>query len=148
MTPARTLDQQRQEFSQRRFLATPLAGMLVWIVVAIGGALLPTFEASMLLFAATGSVLYIGIILSRFTGENTMSKNKPKNVFDGLFLTTVAMALLVYAVAIPFFMLERTSLPLSVGVLTGIMWLPLSWIIGHWIGIFHAVARTLLVTGA
>jgi len=28
------------------------------------------------------------------------------------------------------------------------MWLPLSWIIQHWVGIFHAVARTLLVTAA
>jgi hypothetical protein len=28
------------------------------------------------------------------------------------------------------------------------MWLPLSWIIGHWIGTFHTVARTALVTAS
>jgi hypothetical protein len=28
------------------------------------------------------------------------------------------------------------------------MWVPLSWIIQHWVGIFHAVARTILVTVA
>jgi hypothetical protein len=52
----------------------------------------------------------------------------------------------VFAVAIPFFMIEPTSLPLSVGILAGLMWLPLSWIIQHWVGMFHAYARTALVT--
>ena len=23
------------------------------------------------------------------------------------------------------------------------MWMPTTWLIGHWIGVFHAVARTL-----
>jgi hypothetical protein len=25
------------------------------------------------------------------------------------------------------------------------MWVPLSWILQHWIGLFHGIARTLLV---
>ena len=32
------------------------------------------------------------------------------------------------------------------GILSGLMWLPFSWIIDHWVGTFHAVARTALVT--
>ena len=60
----------------------------------------------------------------------------------------VAMALLVYAIAIPFFLRDYTSLPLSVGVLSGLMWVPMSWLIGHWVGLFHAIARTVLVTAA
>jgi hypothetical protein len=52
------------------------------------------------------------------------------------------MSWLVFAIAIPFFMIEPTSLPLSVGILAGLMWLPLSWIIRHWIGTFHTFART------
>jgi hypothetical protein len=55
---------------------------------------------------------------------------------------------LVYAIAIPFFHADCTSLPLTVGILSGLMWLPFSWIIGHWIGSFHALARTGLVTAA
>jgi hypothetical protein len=98
------------------------------------------------LFGATGSIVYLGIFFSRFTGENFLDKRRPKNVFDGLFLHTVAMAVLVYAIAIPFFQADYTSLPLSVGILSGLMWLPLSWIIGHWVGTFHALARTALVT--
>jgi ethanolamine transporter EutH len=86
------------------------------------------------------------LFLSRFTGENFLDKQRPKNVFDGLFLHTVAMAVLVYA--IPFFQADYTSLPLTVGILSGLMWLPFSWIIGHWVSAFHALTRTGLVTAA
>jgi hypothetical protein len=58
------------------------------------------------------------------------------------------MSLLGYAIAIPFFLVDRTSLPLTVGVLTGLMWVPISWIIQHWIGIAHAVVRTGAVVTA
>jgi hypothetical protein len=34
---------------------------------------------------------------------------------------------------------------MTVGILTGLMWLPFSWIIKHWIGIFHTIIRTILV---
>jgi hypothetical protein len=58
------------------------------------------------------------------------------------------MPWLVFAIAIPFFMVEPTSLPLSVGILAGTMWLPFSWSIQHWIGKFHAFTRTALVAVA
>lgn len=45
-------------------------------------------------------------------------------------------------------MIEPTSLPLMVGILTGLMWVPLAGMLGHWIGLFHGVGRTLLVLGA
>jgi hypothetical protein len=35
--------------------------------------------------------------------------------------------------------------PATVGILTGTMWLPFSWIIKHWVGIFHALIRTIIV---
>ena len=141
-----TLDEQRREFAQRRFLAMPLAGMVAWGLVGVAGAFLPAGPEVWVLFGATGSILFLGIFFSRFTGENFFDKQRPKNVFDGLFLRTVAMAVLVYAIAIPFFQADYTSLPLSVGILSGLMWLPLSWIIGHWVGTFHTLARTALIT--
>ena len=55
------------------------------------------------------------------------------------------MANLVWAIAIPFWLVEPSSLPLSVGVLAGLMWVPLSWMIQHWVGLFHAIVRTVLV---
>ena len=57
----------------------------------------------------------------------------------------MAQAILVYSIAIPFFIVDYTSLPLTVGVLTGLMWVPLTWIIDHWVGLFHSIVRTILV---
>jgi ethanolamine transporter EutH len=88
------------------------------------------------------------MLLSRFTGEDFFRKGKPKNIFDGLFLRCTGMAVLVYSIAIPFFMIDARSLPLSIGILTGLMWLPFSWIIQHWVGTFHAICRTLLIVAA
>jgi len=45
-------------------------------------------------------------------------------------------------------MIEPSSLPLSVGIFLGLMWIPFSWMIQHWIGMFHAIARTALVIAA
>jgi len=146
-TPAvRSLEEQRREFAERRGLAMPLAGAVAWSIVGVGGLFLQPVVEVWVLFGATGSILCLGLLFSRFTGENLADKRRPKNVFDALFLHTVAMAMLVYAIAIPFFQANYTSLPLTVGVLSGLMWLPYSWLIGHWVGTFHAFARTALVT--
>ena len=144
----RSLDEQRREFARGRFLAMPLAGLIAWTLIGIAGAVLPPFPAVLVLFGGTGSIVYLGMFISRFTGEHFLERNKPTNSFDRLFFHTIGMALLVFAIAIPFFQADYTSLPLSVGILTGLMWVPFSWIIEHWIGIFHGVARTLLVTTA
>src|SRR5690606_7933317 len=61
------------------------------------------------------------------------------------FFFTVGQSLLVYSIAIPFFLVDYSSLPLTVGILTGLMWLPLTWIIDHWVGAFHAIVRTVIV---
>ena len=145
MNQGRTLEEQREEFSKRRLIATPIAGMIAWAIVGISSLFLGPFAISMTLFVATGSIIYLGMFVSRFTGENFLDKRKPKNTFDTLFLYTVGMSVLVYAIAIPFFLLDYTSLPLSIGVLTGLMWIPISWIIRHWIGLVHGIARTVLV---
>jgi hypothetical protein len=141
----KTLEQQRQEFSKGPFLATPLSGLVAWLLVAISGMFFSDRVTVWVLFIATGSIVYLALFISKFTGENFLDKNKTKNVFDGLFFFTVAQAVLTYAIAIPFFLIDYTSLPLSVGILTGTMWLPFSWIIQHWIGIVHAIARTVSI---
>lgn len=145
---SRSLDEQRAEFACRRFLAMPLAGAIVWTIIAVAGALLPPVPAVLVLFVGAGSVAYLGMFLSRFTGEHFLDKNKPKNTFDALFLYTVGAAFLMFAIAIPFFLKDYTSLPLTVGILLGLMWIPFSWIIEHWVGLFHGIARTVLVVAA
>lgn len=141
----RSLDEQRAEFARRRLLAMPLAGTIAWTVTGIAGAMLPLHQAALVLFIATGMTAYLGMFISRFTGEHFLDRTRPKNEFDKLFFVAMGMALLVFAIAIPFFRVEPTSLPLSVGILTGLMWGALSWIIRHPVGLFHAVVRTLLV---
>ena len=144
-TQTRSLETQRREFSQRKFMAMPIAGAIMWTIAGIGGLFLPPVYATWLLFICTGFIAYLGMIISKFTGENFLDKKKPKNTFDNLFFFAMGEALLVYSIAIPFFMADYTSLPLTVGILTGLMWLPFSWIIQHWVGLFHGIFRTVLV---
>src|SRR5690606_24875861 len=141
----KTLEEQRIEFSNQRFLATPLAGLIVWTLIGLAGIFFSDFIAVWAIFIGTGSIVYLGLFLSKFTGENFLDKSKPKNEFDTLFLFTAAQAILVYSIAIPFFLVDYSSLPMSVGILTGLMWLPFSWIIKHWVGIFHTITRTIAI---
>src|SRR5690606_27797637 len=141
----RTLEQQRIEFVNQKFIATPLAGMIVWFIIGTIGLFFSDFIAVWSIFIGTGIIVYLGLFLSKFTGENFLDKSRPKNEFDTLFLFTAGQAILVYSIAIPFFLLDYSSLPMSVGILTGLMWLPFSWIVKHWVGIFHALSRTILV---
>jgi Family of unknown function (DUF7010) len=144
----RPLDKQREEFQRVRLIAMPLAGLIVWLAIGILGMFLPTGKAALALFIGTGSIAYLGMFISRFTGEHFLDRSRPKNTFDALFFLVVATVLQAYAIAIPFFLVMPSSLPLSVGVLSGMMWLPMSWILQHWIGIVHGGLRTVLVVVA
>jgi hypothetical protein len=141
----RSLDEQIIEFRRQRFIAMPIAGTMVWFVIGLTGAFFEPRAAVWTLYIGTGSIFYLGIFISRLTGENFFDKSKPKNTFDHLFMITVGMSLLVFAIAIPFGMVDYTSLPLSIGILSGMMWLPMSWLLHHWIGIAHGTVRTMLI---
>ena len=67
---------------------------------------------------------------------------------DDLLFKSVIMVSLVFAIAIPFFMVKPDSLPLTLGIFPGINYIIVGWIMRHWIGYFHAVGRTALVTVA
>ena len=141
----RTLEEQKEEFKSKKLLASPIAGLIAWLIAAISGIFFPDNITVWVLFIATGSIVYLAMGISKLTGEDYLDKSKPKNTFDNLFFLTVAQAILVYSIAIPFFIVDYTSLPLTVGVLTGLMWVPLTWIIDHWVGLFHSIVRTILV---
>lgn len=145
MLENRTLEEQRIEFSHRRLIATPIAGAIAWSIVGISSFFLKPYNASIVLFIATGMIVYLAMFVSKLTGENFLAKDRPKNTFDILFFVSIGMSVLIYAIAIPFFLIDYTSLPLTVGILTGTMWLPISWIIKHWIGLAHGIARTVAV---
>lgn len=142
---ARTLDEHRADFARRRFLATPLAGAIMWTVVAAAGVYGSPTVQTWTLYIATGMIAYLGIGLSKLTGEDFLDRSRPRNPFDALFFFTVAQALVAYAIAIPAGMVDHTLLPLGIGVLSGAMWVPLSWVIQHWVGVFHTAVRTALI---
>jgi hypothetical protein len=147
-TTSRTLDEQRAEFARNRFLAMPIAGTIAWSAIGICGMFLPVHQAAWALFIGTGSIFGLGLLVARVIGEDLLGKDRQHNAFDDLFFRTIVMAWLVFAIAIPFFMIEPTSLPLTVGILAGLMWVPFSWMIQHWVGLFHGIARTVLVLAA
>ena len=143
-----SLDAQHAAFLNSRLLAMPIAGAIAWTGIGIAGALLPVGAAVWAMFIGTGMIFYIGIAVSKFTGEDLLGRERKGNYFDHLFMTAVGSAVLVYAIAIPFFLEDPTSLPLSVGILTGLMWAPFAGITRHWIGLFHCITRTVLVVAA
>ena len=115
---SRSLDVQREEFKHARLIAMPIAGLIVWLIVGILGTFLPTGKAALALFIGTSSIAYLGMFISRYTGEHFLDRSRPKNTFDALFFLVVATALQAYAIAIPFFLIMPSSLPLTVGALT------------------------------
>jgi hypothetical protein len=147
-TTTLSLDDHRAYFARSPFLAMPVAGALAWTAIGIAGMFLRIELAAWALFIGTGTIFSLGLLVARFTGEDLLGRQRPGNPFDALFMRTVVMAWLVFAIAIPFFRLEPTSLPLTVGILAGLMWLPFGWIIQHWVGTFHAVTRTVLCLAA
>lgn len=143
-----TLRELRAEFGRSRMIAMPIAGTIAWTLTGIAGAFLPLGLAAWALFIFTGMTFGIGVLIGPLVGEDLLGRKKKNSELDNLFLLTILMSNLVWAIAIPFFLVEPTSLPLAVGILAGLMWVPLSWMIQHWIGLFHGIARTVLVLAA
>lgn len=142
---APTLEAQWNQFARCRFLAMPLSGTLAWIVIGLAGLFLSEGAAVITVFVATGSIFYLALGVARLTGEDLLGRSRRGNFFDRIFLLTVVQACLVYAIAIPFFLVDHSSLPMTVGILTGLMWVPFSGLLKHWVGLFHGIARTLLI---
>ena len=143
MDTTMTLEQQRAAFNSHRFLAMPLSGAICWGIVGLVSPFLNGFQASWLLFIAIGSIFYLATFINKLTGESFFRPEK--NAFDRLFFAGLIQANLAWALAIPYFIEDHRSITLTVGILSGTMWMPFSWIIQHWIGYFHAIVRTVLI---
>jgi hypothetical protein len=145
MSQQETLSELRDKFARSPLLAMPIAGTIMWALIGVCGAILPVEQSVWALFVGTGMIFWLAVLIGRFTGEDFLRGQEMNTELDRLFLLTILMANLVWAIAIPFFLIEPTSLPLTVGILAGLMWVPLSWLIRHWVGVFHALSRTVLV---
>ncbi len=143
-----SLDAQFAAFTRNRFLAMPVTGAFVWLAIGICGLFLPTPQAALAMFIGTGMIFYLALAVAKLLGEDLLGRKRKGNRFDRVFLASLAMAGCVYALAIPFFLIEPTSLPLSVGILTGLMWIPFSALIRHWVGYLHGFTRTAMIVAA
>ena len=152
ITPAQNasipLEQQREDFKKNRFIAMPLAGTVVWALLGISAPFVSELTITWLLYIGTGAIFYLGAGLSYLTGERFFAKKEAKNSFDRLFFVGMIMSLMVFAIALPVAAIDHTTVPLSIGILTGLMWMPLSWAIEHWIGYFHTLTRTFGIVAA
>ncbi|AXT39382.1 hypothetical protein D1814_12195 [Alteromonas sp. BL110] len=137
-----SLEQQREDFKRKRFIAMPLAGVFVWALLGMSALFVSELIITWMLYIGTGAIFYLGAGLSYLTGERFFAKNAVKNSFDRLFFVGMFMSLLVFAIALPVAAIDHTTVPLSIGILAGLMWMPLSWAIEHWVGYFHTIART------
>ena len=146
--PTLSLEQQREDFKKNRFIAMPLAGTLVWALLGMSAPFVSELTITWMLYIGTGAIFYLGAGLSYLTGERFFSKKAAKNSFDRLFFVGMIMSLLVFAIALPVAAIDHTTVPLSIGILAGLMWMPLSWAIEHWIGYFHTLTRTFGIVAA
>ena len=143
-----SLEEQREDFKKNRFIAMPLAGTLVWALLGISAPFVSELTITWMLYIGTGAIFYLGAGLSYLTGERFFAKSVAKNSFDRLFFVGMIMSLMVFAIALPVAAIDHTTVPLSIGILAGLMWMPLSWAIEHWIGYFHTLTRTFGIVAA
>ena len=128
-----------------RSIALPIAGAIVWTAAGIAGLLLDPRSALLALLFATGLAFPLALAIARPLGERLLDNPSP---LAGLMGRSVLMVNLLWAVHLSLIPTAPELLPLSLGVSLGLHWVVFGWVTGHWVGLAHAVARTLLVTAA
>ncbi len=144
MTSNLSLAELRLDFARKGQIAVPIAGAVCWGVAGAFGAALPVSSASVVMFICVGMIFPLSLLVGRVVHENVMERHE----LGDLLFKSIMAASLFWAVVIPFYIVDPSSVPLTLGVIFGIPWMILGWIIRHWIGSFHAIARTVLIVVA
>lgn len=142
-----TLEQHRRAFCEKKLMAMPISGAIIWLVLGILGLFIAPEQMVLITYIATGSIFYLALVVAKFTGEDLLAKKgAPKNPFDTLFFATVVMSLMGFSLVFILAQLDYRTVPVSIGIISGLMWLPLSWIIQHKLGVIHTLVRTVTIT--
>ena len=138
-----TLDQYRHEFelSSNRSMSMPIAGAIVWLLVALVSTQVSERTGVLILLFCSGLIFPLALFIARIRSERMMVKNP----LASLMLQCVVMVNLLWAVHIPLFIYAPRFVPLSLGIGLGLHWVVYSWIVQHPVGLIHAVVRTVLV---
>lgn len=140
----KSLDQQLIEYRQRRAVAMPISGMIIWSLLFVLSFVLPLSQMVLAIYIGTGSIVYLAMGVSKLTGENISFKKKAnRNWFENVFLAAMGMSFLTFGISIPFFMENYLALPFALAVQTGLMWLVHGVLAAQKVAIVHAIVRTL-----
>ncbi len=139
-----TLVEYREDFekSANKSVSMPIAGAIVWTIVAFLSTQFEESTSTYILLFATGLIFPIALLIAKFRKENLVSTSNPLGKLMGL---CVLMVNLLWGIHIPLVLNAPEFVPLSLGVGLGIHWIVYSWIIQHPIGIIHSILRTTLV---
>lgn len=141
------LDELRADFERRarRSLSLPIAGALVWTLIAVAGAVLPARWSTLVLLFGTGTIFPLALSIARLRGEQLLENTNPLARLMG---ACVFMVNLLWAVHLPLAVRAPAFVPLSVGIGLGLHWVVYSWITRHPVGYTHATLRTVTVLAA
>ncbi|HSK92811.1 MAG TPA: hypothetical protein VLA76_01990 [Candidatus Angelobacter sp.] len=128
-----------------RSLSLPIAGAAVWAVVGLGGLLLAERTATFLLLFGTGAIFPVALGLSRVLRERVLDNANP---LAKLMALSVLMVNLLWALHLTLVIDAPQFVPLTIGIGLGLHWVVFAWVIGHRVGLVHAVLRTALVSAA
>jgi hypothetical protein len=128
-----------------RSIALPIAGAIVWTVAGVAGLVLDPRTALFALLFASGLAFPLALALARRLGERILDNPSP---LAGLMGRSVLMVNLLWALHLTVIPTAPDLLPLSLGLALGLHWVVFGWVIGHWVGLAHALARTALATAA
>ncbi len=142
-----SLTELRADFDLRSkgSLSMPIAGLIVWTVVAFLGWILPFKQAVLGLVFATGAIFPIALGVARLRDEQLINNINPLAKLMG---NCVVMVNLLWALHIPLLMNAPQFVPLSLGIGLGLHWVVYSWIIANPLGMVHAVVRSVGLIGA
>ena len=144
-----TLEAHFQNYKNRRFLAIPLAGMIIWSLLIATGFTFTLQMQTWAIYIGTGSIVYLGLGLAKLTGEDIkFKKGAERNPFDTIFLAAVGMTFLTFVISISLAIENPYALPFAIAVQSGLMWLVHGAICKIKVCIFHAIIRTILCTCA
>jgi hypothetical protein len=128
-----------------RSIALPIAGAIVWTAAGVAGLLLEPRTALFALLFATGLAFPLALAIARPLGERLLDNPSP---LAGLMGRSVLMVNLLWAVHLSLIPTAPELLPLSLAAALGLHWVVFGWVVGHWVGLAHAVTRTALVAAA
>jgi len=144
-----TLDEYRREIevAANRSVSMPIAGAIVWLVIALLSTRFNERTGVLILLFASGAIFPLALAIARVRGEALLAP-RSQNPLAKLMVLCVLMVNLLWAVHIPLFLYAPTFVPLSLGIGLGLHWIIYSWIVQHPVGMLHAVLRTILVVVA